>query len=58
LSYKNVEATIGVINLQLPKYAIGALPHLWIWAKRLVDELREPLDAPKNLTLRVSQIRE
>jgi hypothetical protein len=56
LSYKNLDATIGMINLQLPKYAVGALPHLWIWAKTFFDELREPLDTPKNLALRVSQI--
>jgi hypothetical protein len=65
LSYKNLEAMIGVTSLQLPKYSTKAIisikarpiPPLEM-GKRIVNKLGKPLDTSKNLTLRVSQILE
>jgi hypothetical protein len=53
----------GATHPQLPKYVTKAitftkkdLSYLWKWEKKLANKLRELLDIPKNLTLRIFQI--
>jgi hypothetical protein len=66
LSYKNLDAIIGATHPQLPKYVAKAITltktrsiiPLEMGKESLANELRELVDIPKNLTLKIFQIHE